>query len=93
MLGPKRISFYDNFRLLCLDFFLLLLCSIQEFLVIDNCQTGGSALGEISTRSSSSSFANAIAAEIDKTAGSTLSPTTRTCLAVINWLILCGFSF
>ena len=44
-------------------------------------------------RSSSSSFANAIAAEIDKTAGSTLSPTTRTCLAVINWLILCGFSF
>jgi len=51
-------------------------------------QTGGSALGEISTKSSSNSFASANAAGVDITADSTLSTTKRTSDTVILSLIL-----
>jgi hypothetical protein len=49
--------------------------------------TGGSALGEISTKSNSSSFAKARALRKLITAGSTFSPTRRTGSAVMFSLI------
>ncbi len=55
-------------------------------------QTGGSALGDISTRSNSSSSAILSAFDVGYTPTSTLSPTNRTSLARIFWLILCWSS-
>ena len=44
----------------------------------------GVAVGDISTKSRPASSANSIAREVGKTPCSTLSPTSRTSLAVIN---------
>lgn len=55
-------------------------------------QTGGFALGEISTKSNSNSSAILNALAIGYTPTSTLSPTSRTSRARIFWLILCWSS-
>lgn len=56
-------------------------------------QTGGAALGEISTKSSSCSSASSLALLIGYTPISTLSPTNRTSGTSILSLILCRSSF
>ena len=56
-------------------------------------QTGGSAFGEISTKSSSNWSANLKASEVLKTPGSIFSPTRRTSGTRIKLLIRCASFF
>jgi len=53
-------------------------------------QTGGSALGEISTKSNSNSLASSNAFLVGYTPTSTFSPTNLTSGTLIRSLILCG---
>ena len=55
--------------------------------------TGGSALGEISTKSNSNSSARRNASAVLKIPGSTLSPTRRTSGTRIKLFILCSSFF